>query len=116
MTPNSTQKSKSRYTQGGDSFVIGTKRLTWWERRKIPHAPDDIDFEITPKYDRNPMLIAFDLYGSTELGWLIMSYNTVKDLEEDLVVGKIIKLPHRNRVIFELMNNTTGGSKDIKDK
>ena len=107
----STDRKMSRYVQGGETFRTNV-RLKWWEKRIFPKKDTDLFFEITPKYVGRPDLIAFDVYNNVALNWLVLQYNTIMDINLELVAGKIIRLPRKDRVIFDIINQTTGGTKE----
>ena len=101
----SDQITTSRYAQGGDTDVIGT-RLGWWERKILPRSASDIKLTVTPMYALRPDLIAYDLYGRSDLQWFILQYNNVSDLQRDFAVGSEIVLPTRSRVFSELLTRS----------
>lgn len=102
---------KSRYTQGGKSYYNNAGKVKWWERRELGEAYDDFNFLITPKYANRPDLIAYDVYNNTELSWLVLQFNTIVDVKKELVAGKTIRLPTKNRVFFSIINRKIGGEK-----
>lgn len=104
----SVNKKNSRYVQGGTT-TTWPKRLGFWERTVILQQDDDIFTTITRRQDRRPDLIAFDFYGKQELGWLVLQYNNVVDLNLQLREGTEIRLPNADRVFFDLLNSPTGG-------
>ena len=100
---SSVRKKNSRYVQGGDSDV-GQNFIRWWERAKL--AEDDItdlEYTIPVVYAGKPDLIAYDYYGRNDLGWLVLQYNNIVDVNEELCAGKVIKLPARNRVFYSIL-------------
>lgn len=107
---NSTQNSKSRYTQGGDTETF-QRRLGWWERdlENFQHADDDVFITIANKYDRRPDVLAADYFGSAQLMWLVLQYNSIVDINEEFLAGKRIRLPNTSRALFSMLNKSTGG-------
>ena len=105
---SSTSKRNSRYVQGGRTTVHPT-RLGFWERNVVLQRDDDIFTTVTKRQDRRPDLIAFDFYGKQELGWLVLQYNNIVDLNLQLLEGTEIRLPIADRVFFDLLNSPTGG-------
>jgi hypothetical protein len=63
--------------------------------RNIPAHADDVLFEVTKTYEHRPDLLAYDLYGNTNLWWVFSVRNntTLKDPTYDLVAGIKIYLP-----------------------
>ena len=109
MTISVANKANSRYTQGGTSHIILDKRVNWWDRETIPKANDDIVYEITPKYEFRPDLIAYQVYGKATFSWLVLQYNTIVDINLELGSGETILLPSQNRVLFDITNKPIGG-------
>lgn len=50
-------------------------------------------FTITARLAGKPSLISYEVYGTTELGWLIMQINDILDPFEELYIGREIKIP-----------------------
>jgi alpha-L-fucosidase len=63
--------------------------------RPIPKEDDDLTFTINLTYQYRPDLLAFDLYGTGALWWVIYQRNpnTLKAPPLDFAVGKQIFLP-----------------------
>lgn len=104
---SSVKKKFSRYVQGGLSSV-GKNFIRWWERDIL--AKDDItdlEYTIAPAYASEPDLIGFDYYGRNDLGWLVLQYNNIVDINEELAIGKVIFLPAKNRVFYEILTRPT---------
>jgi hypothetical protein len=101
----SMKKENSRYLQGGVSD-IGKNYIRWWERRILKKDDNsDVVYVISRVYAAAPDLIAYDYYGRNDLGWLILQYNNVVDINEELAVGKAILLPSKDRVFYEMVNH-----------
>lgn len=109
METNVVNKKYSRYTQGGESTISKDNRVKWWERYTIEKNSDDLTIEILPRFNKRPDRLAFELYNKPELGWLVLQYNTIIDINEEFVTGKFIKAPHPDRVVFDIINKQTGG-------
>lgn len=105
--PSSLEYKNSRYIQGGLTQP-SQSRLGWWERDIIPTADDDVSFNITVDFAQRPDMIAFAIYDNPNLAWLVLQYNTIQDIETELVVGKTIKLPSRNRVLTSILARPVG--------
>lgn len=104
---SSVLKRKSRYVQGGKT-ELKRKRLGWWERNiDIPkNDVTDILVPISGKYVNRPDLISFDYYGDATLVWIILQYNDIIDVKEELTIGTEITIPSRDRVYYEIMVNS----------
>lgn len=99
----STNRSRSRYVQGGDTEVKAN-RLGYWQRRIFPKNDTDEVYIIEAKYDRKPWLLANDKYRDVELMWLILQYNTILDINTEFVAGREIRLPTATRVFMDLLS------------
>lgn len=105
---SSVNKRNSRYVQGGTTTTFPL-RLGWWERLTMEQSDDDLFVVITSRQDRRPDLIAFDYYQKAELGWVVLQYNNIADINEELTAGTTIRLPQPERVFFDMLNRPTGG-------
>lgn len=101
----------SRYVQGGITYTRPT-RISWWERTNFKKREDDIVLTITPQHSKRPDKLAYDLYGKSTLMWLVLQYNNIVDINLEFITGKEIKLPSKRRVSLELLNNSTGGTRE----
>jgi hypothetical protein len=102
---NSLQNRTGRYRQGGDTTAV-PNRLGWWERHSFPKSTDDIPFKITAKYISRPDLIAFDVYGRSKLMWVILQYNNIIDINQELTEGRILALPSVRRLQTEILTSS----------
>jgi hypothetical protein len=61
----------------------------------IPSEVDDIEFEITSLYMHRPDLLAYDIYGDSQLWWVFVVRNkdVLRDPVYDFVPGQRIFLP-----------------------
>ncbi len=102
---SSVRKKNSRYIQGGESEV-GLKFIRWWEREKLVHDEiTDLVYTIPVVYAGMPDLIGYDYYGRNDLGWLVLQYNNIVDINEELVTGAVIRLPEKSRVFYSILSN-----------
>lgn len=108
METNVKNREYSRYTQGGEVIKNPDGSIGWWERFDIPESEDDLLIEIIPRFSRRPDRLAYELYGKSELGWLVLQYNTILDIHEEFITGKIVRVPHPNRVTFNILNKSVG--------
>lgn len=105
---SSVNKRNSRYVQGGTTTTFPL-RLGWWERHVILQEDDDIFLTISSRQDRRPDLIAFDIYGKPDLGWIVLQHNNIVDLNLELRQGTDIRLPNPDRLFFDILIKKTGG-------
>lgn len=63
--------------------------------RPIPKLNSDVQFTIKPTYNLRPDLLAFDLYGDSELWWVFAQRNPdlLKNPLLDFAAGTIIYVP-----------------------
>ncbi len=106
---NVSDSPSSRYTQGGEVDVYPT-RVGWWEKRKIEQDDTDIVIEIQPHEEKRPDLIAYNAYKRENLGWVVLQFNNIVDIETELLVGKEIRLPSIRRLTLDVLTRPTGGN------
>ena len=106
---NSTENTNSRYVQGGTTEIY-TNRLGWWERRELPRSDDDVRLTVRPKEAGRPDLISYRLYGKAIYAWVVLQYNNIIDVEEELVAGAEIFLPSQQRLILDIVTKPAGGN------
>lgn len=107
-TTNSAEVSKGRYTQGGQVERY-TNRLGWWERSTLSPSNSDVGYTVTARTALRPDLIAYDVYGTSELQWFVLQFNNIVDINEELTAGTRITLPTPDRLQNSGLNNSTGG-------
>lgn len=94
----------SRLVMGGTTTKTGIF-LGYWEKKEIPREPDtDITFSVTNDYAYRADKIAYKLYGRSDLEWIILQYNNIIDIMEELKSGVVLTVPSADRAI----NNLTG--------
>jgi len=105
---NSLKKRFSRLLQGGITQQL-QKRLGWWERDTnfSQERVDDIIFVIDPQTAGRPDLISFSIYGTSMYDWIVLQYNNVVDIQEELVVGKTIRAPTLRVINSSIITKTT---------
>lgn len=110
MNRNSTDAAKSRYVHGGltDRYA---NRLGWWERKQLVGHSTDFNFTLKGKHSLRPDLVAAEVYGNSNLMWLVLQYNNIVDVNTEFVLGQTIVLPDPRRVYGGLLNSRTGGNK-----
>jgi len=115
MSTSSVNKRNSRYVQGGTTTTFST-RLGWWDRLVMLPDDEDVNHTITGRQDRRPDVIAFDVYGKSELAWVVLQFNSIADINIELRAGTVISLPTPDRVFFDMLNRPTGGVPYISPK
>lgn len=109
---NVSEGPSSRYTQGGTVDVYPTK-VGWWERRNLKKDDTDIFIEIQPGEDRRPEIIAWNVYQRPNLAWVVLQFNNIVDVETELTIGKVIRLPSLRRLTLDILGRPTGGNKIV---
>jgi len=68
--------------------------------RTIPATTDDLSFVLDAKYQNRPDLLAYDIYGDSNLWWVFAARNpsVIKDPVYDMVAGTIIFLPQASTI------------------
>lgn len=108
IRPNSVNNKNSRYVQGGDTTTLKT-RLGWWERINFEARQDDQDFLVTGEFVGRPDLIAYSAWGKANLAWLVLQYNNIVDVSEELTEGAWLTLPSSRRVATGILVRAIGG-------
>jgi len=109
-TTNSTDNRYSRYVQGGSTDIY-SKRLGWWERRKIIQQDDDFVVTILENEAARPDLISYRLYGKATYAWLVLQYNNIVDPVTELITGATIRMPARARLTLDIVTKPEGGNR-----
>ena len=63
--------------------------------KNIPNQLDDVYYTVTSQYEFRPDLLAYDLYGDSNLWWVfsVRNKDNIKDPIYDLYAGQTIYLP-----------------------
>jgi Base plate wedge protein 53 len=72
--------------------------------RNISNQTDDIEFEISSRYQNRPDLLAYDLYSDSNLWWVfaVRNKSVIKDPIYDMQAGTKIFLPKLSTLRTEL--------------
>lgn len=103
---NSVYNKTSRYVAGGTTEV--GQALEWWERRKFELANDDVFYTVDDAFKHRLDLIAAYLYDDTSLWWLIAQFNNIIDPFDEVIVGRVLRAPSKDRVAL-ITSARTGG-------
>lgn len=98
-------KYNSRYLQGGKAYQVGSK-IGWWERYPLAVDPDAADITIDSVLAGRPDILAYQLYGTSKLEWVILQYNNIVDIQESFSVGSIIKAPSSAYVFATILTRS----------
>lgn len=96
----------SRMSIGGTVDVLNNGSvLGWWEKKEIEHdAVDDITITVPKNMECRPDIISYLMYKREDLAWLVLQYNNIVDINEELIAGSIITLPSYQRVMYNIIN------------
>lgn len=100
--PRSDQVQTGRYVQGG-TVVSYNNRLGWWSRRIFSSSPDDVEIVLPAKYNKRPDLLAAEIYGKSNLQWIVLQYNNIIDINTEFITGKTIIVPTAKRVFTQFL-------------
>ena len=102
QSPSSLDNKYSRYVQGGTTSVnkIG---LDWWERRIFSKDPSDIVYYVENKFEYRIDLIADAFFGDSRYWWVIAQFNDILDPHSELVAGRRLIIPTKNRLFSEML-------------
>ena len=66
----------------------------------IPYDPSDVQYQIDAIYRGRPDLLAFDLYGDSNLWWVfsVRNPNVLQDPIFDFLPGAIIFIPKKDTI------------------
>ena len=115
---NSTYDTKNgRYVLGGLTEV-SSFAIEWWERANLQADPTDIIYVMEKKYEGRPDLLGYMFYGDPGLWWVIGQYNTIQDPNVELVEGKVLIIPTKERLSAQLFspNLRKGGTPSTRIK
>jgi hypothetical protein len=72
--------------------------------RNITSYVDDVQYELSTKYEYRPDLLAYDLYSDSKLWWVfaVRNRDTIRDPIYDMVPGIVIYLPKISTLRSEL--------------
>jgi hypothetical protein len=103
LDKSSLQKERSRILQGGTAESTES-RIGWWEREVFSEDSSDTPFTLTTTYSGKPDLVSYDFYGRNDLGWVILQYNNIIDVNTEFTTGSNISLPSKSRVFLEFLS------------
>jgi len=107
---NNVIKGTNRYTQGGLSDYYDV-RVGWWERNVFERDATDIIFYVDNNNEFRPDLISYAVYNSPRYTWLVLQYNNIVDINEELVNGTRLLLPSTGRLTNSILTNPIIGKK-----
>lgn len=108
MENNSVNLKKSRYVNGGTTEVTESA-LEWWERVFFQSDDSDLTYAVENAVAGRLDLIANAFYDEPRLWWIIAQYNNILDISEEIVPGRILQIPSKERVMTSFLNGQLGG-------
>jgi hypothetical protein len=108
MEKNSVNLKKSRYVNGGLTEV-NQLSLEWWERIFFESDDTDLTYAVENAVAGRLDLIANAFYDEPRLWWVIAQYNNILDISEEIVPGRILQIPSKERVMTTFLNGQLGG-------
>jgi len=93
-------KIQSRYTNGIKTKDRSDKDfLVLRQPLNLVEDAGDVFVTITKDIANRPDLISYKAYNTIDLWWVIYEFNGIKDPLFEMVEGKIIRIPEKNRVL-----------------
>ena len=107
METNSTLVQNSRYVVGGQTEV-NQNALEWWERTAFQIDPSDITYVVEQKSAGRLDLIAQAFLEDHTLWWFIAQFNSILDPFGEIVEGRVLRIPTKERT-QSMLNGKLGG-------
>lgn len=104
---NSAQNSKGRYVGGGVTETANGF-LEWWDRFYFSKDSTDVVYVVENAYENRLDLIASMFYGEPRLSWLLAQYNSIIDPTSEIIAGRMLLIPAKERVSM-MLGNKRGG-------
>lgn len=104
---NSVQNGLSRYVHGGVTEVANDK-LEWWDRATFRQDPSDRPYVVEKFYEGRLDLIAAVFYNEPRLWWFIAQFNNILDPATEIVAGRILLIPTKERLDLMLTGRKGG--------
>lgn len=94
-----------RYVIGGTTEV-SSFAIESWDATQLPPDESDIVYFVEKKYENKPHILGLVFYGDTGLWWVICQYNGIIDPIDEIVEGRLLLIPTKNRVTALLGANS----------
>lgn len=114
MEKNSVNLKKSRYVNGGSTEATEFS-LEWWEKNSFESDDSDLTYAVENSVIGRLDLIANAFYNEPQLWWVIAQYNNILDISEEIVPGRILQIPSKERVMTTFLNGAMGGTKSQRE-
>ncbi len=109
MENNSTLVKGSRYVSGGTTEVNKTA-LEWWERAVFEIDPTDTQYVVERRFEGRLDLITAVYLGEQNVRywWVVAMLNNVLDPYTEVITGRIIRIPTKER-LQNMLSGKLGG-------
>jgi hypothetical protein len=104
---NSVNNRFSRLVHGGTTEVAN-ERLEWHDRVVFSAEASDIIYAIERQYSGRPDMLATLFYNEPRYWWVIAQHNNILDPFSELVTGRVIYVPSKER-LATMLNGRQGG-------
>ena len=95
---NSTYNTKNgRYVIGGTTEVSSIA-IEHWDKNVMQSHPTDIVYYVESQYVNKPHMLGYVFYGDTGLWWVICQYNGILDPITEIIEGKLLMIPLKERI------------------
>jgi hypothetical protein len=110
---NSTLVQTSRYVAGG-ATEANARALEWWERSQLVIDDTDRTYTVELKAVGRLDLLAAAYLDDSALWWVIAQYNAILDPVSEIVVGRVLRIPTKERV-QTFLNGKLGGYESTRE-
>lgn len=104
---NSLFLNTSRYVQGGTAETKND-RIEWWDRAVFAKDPSDIIYTVENIYEGRLDYISFVFYNEPRYWWFIAQYNDILNPAAEIVAGRVLLIPTRERLQLMLLGRQGG--------
>jgi len=107
LTTNSLLRKSSRFVHGGTTEFADNK-IEWWERKTFDYDISDISYVVENFYEGRLDLIAATFYDEPRFWWVIAQYNNIIDPFSEIIPGRVLLIPTKERLTAFLTSKTGG--------
>lgn len=109
---NSLYNKFSRYVGGGQAETANGF-IEWWERGELVKDNSDIVYTVENFYEGRLDLISSVFYNEPRWWWVIAQYNSILDPFKEIVAGRVLLIPSKERLPF-IISSQQGGVESSK--
>ena len=102
-SPSVLENKYSRYVCGGttETSELG---IGWWERKKFSTDASDRIYFVEKKFENRLDLISAKFYGDARYAWCIAQYNNILDPYFEIIHGRRLLIPSKDRILTEFIS------------